>query len=142
MNMQEINFLAVVVAAMSAFVVGGMWYSPLLFGAAWMRANNFTEDQVASFPKSRMFGWAIPLLVIMAMNLAIFLADGQTDWVWGMTAGVLAGAGWVATGIAADGLFENKSWTYQPAGFVSILINAGYNVVSFALMGVIIGAWR
>lgn len=135
MNMQEINFLAVVAAAMSAFVVGGMWYSPLLFGAAWMRANNFTEEQVARFPKSRMFGWSFPLLLIMAMNLAIFLADGQTDWVWGMTAGVLAGAGWVATGIAVVGLFENKSWTY-------ILINAGYNVVSFALMGVIIGAWR
>ena len=135
MNMQEINFLAVVAAAMSAFVVGGMWYSPLLFGAAWMRANNFTEEQVARFPKSRMFGWSFPLLLIMAMNLAIFLADGQTDWVWGMTAGLLAGAGWVATGIAVVGLFENKSWTY-------ILINAGYNVVSFALMGVIIGAWR
>ena len=135
MNMNEINVWAVIVAAMSAFVVGGLWYSPLLCGAAWMRANNFTEEQVNGFKKSRMFGWSIPLLLIMATNLAIFLADAQTNWVWGITAGVLAGAGWVATGIAVVGLFENKSWTY-------ISINAGYNIVAFALMGLIIGAWR
>ena len=135
MNMQEINYLAVLVAALSAFVVGGLWYSPLLCGTAWMRANNFTEDQVNGFSKARMFGCAVPLLLIMAMNLAIFRADDKTDWVWGLTAGLLAGVGWVATGIAVVGLFENKSWTY-------ILINAGYNVVSFALMGLIIGAWR
>ncbi len=135
MNMQEINVWAVIAAAMSAFVVGGLWYSPLLCGAAWMRANNFTEEQVGAFPKGRMFGWSIPLLLIMATNLAIFLADEQTDWVWGMTAGVLAGAGWVAAAVAVVGLFENKSWTY-------IFINAGYNIVTFALMGLIIGAWR
>ena len=84
---------------------------------------------------TRKFNFFDPLLLIMAANLAIFLADDQTDWVWGMTAGLLAGAGWVATGIAVVGLFENKSWTY-------IFINAGYNIVSFALMGLIIGVWR
>ena len=135
MNMQEINVVAVIAAAMSAFVVGGLWYSPLLCGAAWMRANNFTEEQVNGFKKGRMFGWSILFSLIMAMNLAIFLADEQTDWVWGMTAGLLAGVGWVATAIAVVALFENKSWTY-------IFINAGYNIVTFALMGLIIGAWR
>ena len=52
-----------------------------------------------------------------------------------MTAGALAGVGWVATAIAIVGLFENKSWTY-------IAINAGYNIVGLTLMGLIIGAWR
>ncbi len=135
MDMEQINYLAVVAAATSAFVVGGLWYSPLLFGAAWMRANNFTEEQVNGFSKGRMFGWSFVFLLIMAANLAIFLADDKTDWVWGMMAGVLAGAGWVAAAIGVVGLFENKSWTY-------ICINGGYNVVTFALMGLIIGAWR
>ncbi len=135
MNMQEINVVAVIAAALSAFVVGGLWYSPLLCGAAWMRANNFTEEQVNGFKKGRMFGWSILFSLIMAMNLAIFLADEQTDWVWGMTAGLLAGVGWVATALAVVALFENKSWTYR-------FINAGYNIVTFTLMGLIIGAWR
>ena len=135
MDMQEINMLAVIAAALSAFVVGGLWYSPLLCGAAWMRANNFTEDQVNGFKKGRMFGWSILLCLVMAMNLAIFLADAKTDWAWGMTAGALAGFGWVAAALAIVGLFENKSWTY-------IFINGGYNIVTFSLMGLIIGAWR
>ena len=82
-----------------------------------------------------MFGWSFLLLLIMAGNLGIFLADEKTNWAWGLTAGVLAGAGWVTAAIGVVGLFENESWTY-------ISINAGYNVVTFALMGLIIGAWR
>ena len=82
-----------------------------------------------------MFGGSIVLSLVMAANLAIFLADDQTDWVWGMTAGALAGVGWVATAIAVVALFENRSWTY-------IFINAGYNAVAFTIMGAIIGAWR
>ncbi len=135
MDMANINIAAVVVAALSTFVLGGLWYSPLLFGKAWMRANGFTEEQLQGFSKARMFGGSFVLSLVMAANLAIFLADDQTDWVWGMTAGALAGVGWVATGIAVVALFENKSWTY-------IFINAGYNAVAFTIMGAIIGVWR
>jgi len=135
LNMQEINVFAIIAAAVSTFILGGLWYSPLLFGNAWMRANGFTEEQVNGFSKGRMFGWSIVLSLIMAANLAMFLADAKTDWQWGMIAGLLAGFGWVAMAIAVVGLFENKSWTY-------ICINGGYNVVAFAVMGLIIGAWR
>ena len=135
MDMANVNIAAVVVAALSTFVLGGLWYSPLLFGKAWMRANGFTEEQLQGFSKARMFGGSFVLSLVMAANLAIFLADDQTDWVWGMTAGALAGVGWVATGIAVVALFENKSWTY-------IFINAGYNAVAFTIMGAIIGVWR
>ena len=40
--MSTINWLAILVAAISAFVVGGIWYSPLMFGNAWMKDNNLT----------------------------------------------------------------------------------------------------
>ncbi len=135
MDMSYINYAAVVVAALSSFFVGGLWYSPLLFGKVWMKANAFTEEQVEGFSKGRMFGWSLLFALVMSMNLAIFLATAETDWLWGLTAGGLAGAGWVAMGIGVVGLFENRSWSY-------ILVNAGYNVVSFLLMGLIIGAWR
>lgn len=135
MNMQEINFVAVVVAALSSFFIGGLWYSPLLFGKVWMKANGFTEEQVEGFSKARMFGWSLVFALVMSMNLAIFLASEETDWLWGMTAGALAGVGWVAMAIGVVAVFENRSWSY-------ILVNAGYNVVALVLMGLIIGAWR
>ena len=37
MEMGTINWLAVLVAGISSFVVGGIWYSPGLFGKAWMK---------------------------------------------------------------------------------------------------------
>jgi hypothetical protein len=131
----NINYLAVVAAAVSTFVLGGLWYSPLLFGKAWMRANNFSDTQVQSFSKARMFGWSIVFSLVMALNLAMFLVAPDTNASWGATAGALAGLGWVAMSIAIIGLFENKSWGY-------IAINGGYVTVAFTIMGLIIGAWR
>jgi hypothetical protein len=131
----NINYFAVLAAALSTFILGGLWYSPLLFGKAWMRANKFSDTDVQTFSKARMFGWSIIFSLVMALNLAMFLAAPDTNASWGATAGALAGLGWVAMSIAMVGLFENKSWSY-------IAINSGYMTVAFTVMGLIIGAWR
>jgi hypothetical protein len=135
MNPNQINWLAVVAAALSTFMVGGLWYSPILFGKVWLKANGFTEAQAQSFSKGRAFSGALFLSLVMSANLAMFLADPTTTTLWGMTAGALAGIGWVAAGLAVVALFENRSWPY-------ILVNGGYLIVSFMLMGAILGAWR
>lgn len=139
--MDSINWLAVLVAGVSAFVLGGVWYSPALFGNAWMRENNFTVDTVKQGNKAKIFGWSFVLSLIMAANLAMFLADPagencgpKTDIVWGLTAGLLAGL-WVFCGLATVALFELRTWRY-------IFINGGYCLVALGLMGAIIGAWR
>lgn len=135
MDFSSINYLAVLAAAVSTFVLGGLWYSPLLFGKAWMRVNNFNDAEVQTFSKARMFGWSIVFSLVMAMNLAMFLGGPGTTATWGLAAGALTGLGWVATAIAIVGLFENKSWAY-------IAINGGYMTIAFTIMGLIIGAWR
>lgn len=135
MDFSSINYLAVLAAAVSTFVLGGLWYSPLLFGKAWMRANSFTDADLQTFSKARMFGWSFFFALVMALNLAMFLAGPTTNVTWGMAAGGLVGLGWVAMAIAIIGVFENRSWTY-------ILINGGYMTVAFVIMGAIIGAWR
>lgn len=135
MDFSTINYFAVLAAAVSTFVLGGLWYSPLLFGKAWMRTNNFTGSDVQTFSKARMFGWSFIFSLVMAVNLAMFLAGPHTNAIWGMTAGALAGLGWVAMAVAIIGVFENKSWIY-------IAINGGYMTMAFIIMGLIIGAWR
>jgi hypothetical protein len=135
MDFSTINYLAVFAAALSSFVLGGLWYSPVLFGKAWMRANSLSDAELQTFSKARMFGWSFLFFLIMALNLAMFLADPATNVIWGMAAGGLAGFGWVTMAIAIVGVFENKSWKY-------IVINGGYMTVAFVLMGAIIGAWR
>src|SRR6185295_17826416 len=111
MDFGKINYFAVLVAALSTFVLGGLWYSPLLFGKAWMRTNNFSDSDLKNFSKARMFGWSLVFSIVMALNLAMFLAGPNTNASWGMTAGALTGLGWVAMAIAIIGVFENRSWT-------------------------------
>lgn len=135
MNPNQINWLAVLAAALSAFLVGGVWYSPILFGKVWLKANGFTAEQAQQFNKARAFGGAFFLALIMSANLAMFLADPSTTVSWGIAAGALAGIGWAAAGLAIVALFENRPWSYM-------LVNGGYLIVAFLLMGVILGAWR
>jgi len=134
MDMSHVNWLAVLVAGISAFVLGGVWYSPALFGKAWMKENNLSVEYVQKGNKGKIFGWSSILALIMSANLSMFLADAKTNFSWGTMAGFLAGI-WVFCGIAIVALFEQKSARY-------IFINGGYQLVALTLMGAIIGAWR
>jgi hypothetical protein len=134
MTLHNLNVWAILASAISAFVVGGLWYSPLLFGTVWKRANHFGSDE-PSAATGRIFAISFVLTLVMAVNLAIFLNDSKTNAVWGATAGFLAGFGWVAMGTGVVSLFERRPWTYW-------LVNGGYVTVALVLMGVILGGWR
>lgn len=135
MNVELINLPAVVVAAILPFMLGGLWYSPLLFGKAWMKANQFTDEEQLKEGQGKIFGLSFVFFLIMSANLAAFLATPETDVQFGLLAGFLAGFGWVAMAVAVIALFERRSWTY-------IFINGGYMIVAFLLMGAVLGAWR
>jgi hypothetical protein len=132
MTFHSVNLLAVLVAALSAFALGGLWYSPALLGRAWIKANRF-ESVPAANPRTFILSFILSL--VMAFNLALFLNDPKTNTAWGATAGFLAGFGWVAMGIGIVSLFEKRPWTY-------VLINGGYLTVTLVAMGAILGAWR
>ena len=128
------NWIAVLVAGISAFVLGGVWYSPALFGKAWMKENNLTEEKIKSGNKGKIFGGALVLTLIMSANLAMYLNSPNINFRLGLLYGLLSGV-WVLCGIAVVGLFEYKSPRY-------IFINGGYWFIALGLMGAILGAWR
>lgn len=144
MDMSSINWLAVLAAGISAFVIGGVWYSPALFGKAWMADNNLTMEKIKQGNFGKIYGFAFVFTLIAAANLAMFLSDSpaectgncaqHTDVGWGAAAGFLTGV-WVFCFVAIHGLFEHKPWRL-------IFINGGYAVVALTLMGAIIGLWR
>jgi hypothetical protein len=132
--MDQLNIWAVLVAAVSTFLIGGLWYSPAVFGKAWMKENGFTEESMKGSNMAKIFGLAFVLALIASINLAMFLGK-ETNASMGAFYGFLAGFGWVATFVGTHYLFERKSFTL-------FLINAGYSVVALTVMGLIIGAWR
>ena len=131
----QVNYYAVLAAALSTFIIGGLWYSPVLFQRAWMTANGLEATDLERGSPGVIFGVSLLLAVIMSMNLAMFLSGPETAVTWGATAGALTGLGWVTPALTTVALFERRSWRY-------IAINGGYWVASFTVMGAILGAWR
>ena len=87
--MDQLNLLAVCAAAVSSFVIGGLWYSPLLFQQAWMAANNFKESDLQGGNTGLIFALSFVFALVMALNLAMFLNAPGTTLAWGATAGAL-----------------------------------------------------
>ena len=135
MDITTLNWLAVLTAALSNFLIGGLWYSTMLFGNLWIKENNFTEDDLKKRSMTKIFGLTFLFSIVMAFNLAMFLNDAETTTSWGGIAEFLAGFGWVAMSIFIIGLFEGKTAKY-------LLIHGGYVTISFIIMGLIIGFWR
>src|SRR5436190_23008814 len=98
-DMSNINWLAVLVAGISAFVLGGVWYSPALFGKAWMTDSSLSETAIKGGNKGKIFGATAIFSLLMAANLGMFLNDARTNVQWGIMAGCLAGI-WTFCAIA------------------------------------------
>lgn len=130
--MDNINYLAAVVAAVSSFVIGGVWYSPILFANAWQREAGLTDAQLRE-KIGATFAGAFVLSLVIAFNLAAFLGR-HAGLAWGAGAGALAGIGWATASLAVIYLFERRSK-------MLIVIDGGYLAVSYTVMGAIIGAW-
>ncbi|MEP2935758.1 MAG: DUF1761 domain-containing protein [Gilvibacter sp.] len=129
---ENINWLSVIVAAISAFLIGGIWYGPI-FGKAWMTESNFREEDLQKRNMSKVFGLSFLLSFIAALVLDLFIGS-TASLIFGATAGFMAGVGWVGSMLGILYLFEMKS-------FKAYLINAGYCLVILTTMGAILGAW-
>lgn len=130
----NINYWAIVVSALSTFLIGGLWYSPAIFGKVWMKENGFTEETTKKSNMIKVFGLSFFLALISSINLAMFMGPERNP-AMGALWGFLAGFGWVATFLGTYYLFEQKS-------FKLFLINAGYAIVSLTVMGIILAAWK
>lgn len=131
MDFSTISWLGVAVAGVSAMVVGGLWYS-LLFAKVWQRAAGVTDEQLTQNAPLTYVG-SLLLAFVMAIVLAPFIAHGGVGF--GLIAGLAVGLGWVAASFGMVALFERRPLAHW-------LVNAGYAVVSYAVMGVILGAFQ
>ncbi len=140
MNMSEIlssiNVWAVLVAALSAFIVGWLWYGPL-FGKQWMKLNGFTEEMLREGG-----GMSMPLIMIInyiatalaAFAIAMFIGS-EADMHFGIFAGFMIALFWIGTSRLNDVLYERKP-------FKLYLINVGYYLVIYIIMGAVLGVWH
>ncbi|WP_027138077.1 DUF1761 domain-containing protein [Gaetbulibacter saemankumensis] len=159
----EFNFLAIIAAALSALVVGFIWYNPKVFGNAWMQAADMTEEKMKGANMAKIFALALlfafllsialPGIVIHQMgalsmvggdptsalpSYEVFIADygdAFRTFKHGAFHGVLSGVFIALPILGTNALFERKGAKY-------IFINSGYWIVTLGIMGAIICGWK
>jgi Protein of unknown function (DUF1761) len=132
--MGHINLLAVLVAAVSSFLLGGLWYSPKLFGAAWNRENGSTMKAGEGRHPARVFGISFVCSLIAALTFAYIFGPAADITEAAMT-GLLVGLCFVAMSFGINYQFANRSTLIW-------MIDGGYHTVQFVLYGIIIGLWH
>lgn len=139
MTFPHINWLAVFAAALAIFVLGGLWYSPVLFARKWLALQGRTPEQMktdaANSNMPVMYLLAFLTSLVTAWVMAMFLAHlGKSGWMMGAHLGALA---WL--GFAAPTSYATAQFTMKPKQIW--LIDTMYNLVSFVIAGAILGAW-
>ena len=130
--MADINIWAVLVAAASAFLLGGIWYGPL-FKNTWCREAGVDPDKPNGHPAA-VFGGAFVLSLVAAALFAVWLGAAP-PLASSVCAGVAVGLGWVATSFGINYLFAGRSLKLW-------LIDGGYHTLQFTLYGLILGLWH
>jgi len=131
--MGQLNWLAVIAAAVSAFLLGGLWYS-VLFGEAWMAASGVTRERAQEANQAKVFGIAFIWSLLGASVFAMFLGPAPA-FGFATAAGFAAGLFWVAGSFAINYQFEQR-----PARL--LMINGGYHTLQYTLYGAILGLWH
>ena len=140
MDFMGVKLWAVALAAVATMVVGFLWYSPLLFARPWMVAMGYDPDdktRIAEMQKSAgpMYGISLLASLLSAFVLAKILV-GLTIYsaLYGMKIGLAVWLAFVATVQLTDKMFGQRPMKL-------FLINTGYQLVCYLLMGAILGKW-
>lgn len=123
-----IDWIAVAVSTVAAFVLGGIWYSPLLFAKPWMAGAKLTEEETQG-NMGAVFGQALVSALITAIAFGFFM-QGDISLKDGLIYGAATGFGLVAASLGLNYAFERRPLSL-------LLINGGYYVVQFTLYGLI-----
>jgi len=132
-----INYVAVVVAAISQMVIGSFWYGPL-FGKVWMQLSGITDKKIEEAKKkdmTQLYIFAFIGSLVMSFVLAHFVdymevttvagAARLAFWLW---------LGFIATVLLGSVLWEQKSWKLYAIGVV-------YQYLALFVMAIILTLW-
>jgi len=129
----QFNYLAVLAAAVSSFLLGGVWYSRMLFGPTWQSASGDTREKKDGHP-AKVFGLSFLFALAAAVAYALLIPIPESMSAAGVQ-GLCVGAGLVAASFGINYQFANRSG-------VLWLIDAGYHTLQFGIYGLILGAIR
>ena len=134
----DVDWLAVIAAALAYFVIGAVWYAPPVFGKVWMGAGGI-PDMRGSSERPGPAIYAVPLLgsILSAVALGMIAFATGTDTIGeGIVLGIVVGVGFAISISLVTTTFEST----KPKPFVWGAVNAGYHLVGNLVAAVVIAA--
>ena len=129
-----INIWAILVITVIYFILGALWYSPLLFGKIWAKVMNYNLDELEMKPIN-FIGASIAAFVATFFLALLLEIIGTYNVFTGILVALIVGIGFVLTIGIYDVLYENKN-------IKAHLIDAGYHIVALIIAGLILGLWQ
>ena len=132
----DLNYFAIVVAAIVYVVIGAIWYSPAIFGRLWSQFSEYEPESCEG--KDMMPRWlgCCAVAFVAAWGLAVIIRNmGDTDFIQGGYIGILAWGAFVATTQFSAVLWERVH-------VVTWLIHTACSLLALWVMGGIIAAWN
>jgi len=130
MNLYDVNWLAVILAALSGFVVGGIWYGPVM-GKRWMKEAGISEADVRSSNMPLIYGATFLLAMVSSMFLAHMFARASNPAfhvIMMMSVGIAIG--FIIPAVATNYLFSKRNRAL-------FFIDAGYWLLFYTAMGLV-----
>ncbi len=124
MSLDTVNFLGAIAGAVSAMVIGALWYSPWMFGARWQALIGRSDEELGN-----------PALAMIIAAVAFVLMGAGLSWIIPNDSSVPVGIMWGFIGfwgfalpaIVVNSVFERRSWTL-------VAIYLGYLLISMLVM--------
>ncbi len=136
--MPHVNYIAVLVAAIVVFVLGWLWYSPLLFYKPWMRARGMDPAVAmagAKMPTGKLVIELVRCLVLAYIVAHFVAALGITNWLGAVHFGVFLWIGFPVILLTGSILWENT-----PVKVAAI--HAGDWLVKLLVIPIIVTVWQ
>ncbi len=130
-----INYVAAAVSAVVLMALGFVWYAPFLFGKAWMAALGKTEEEMRATGPSPALIAALADAILTSLVLAIvFQAAAISVVAVSLKKKIGLAIGFSGMSIISNGAFEGRP---RPL----VLINLGYRLVAYPIVGIILSVW-
>lgn len=134
-HISTLNWLAVVVATLLAFAVGAVWYTPALFGKAWMKSIGLKESDTKKANMAKAIILTLVGTFVTAVAIGVLVQVLALNTVWqGATFGIMIAVAFLATNKVMQAQFELRPLSYN-------VITSAADVVTLGLMGAILAVW-
>ncbi len=133
LTFSNLNWLAILVAAVAFFAVGAVWYQRKVMGARWMKAAKV--EPAAAGPSPWIFVGTLVSYFLMAMVLAMIAQGvGASSFADGLVLGICTGVVFVGAQAWVNASYEGRSMSL-------VVVNGGVGVIGHVVMAVIVTVW-